>query len=82
MFEIVYDRQPDAGPLVSYKLTEEPLAQVSLKIMPVSMLTNDELEQAIMITCPCNEHPHTPHFYTVKLGFTWEYIIFLFYSKT
>ena len=26
----------------------------------------------------CNEHPLTPHFYLVKLGFTGVYIIFLF----
>ena len=32
----------------------------------------------IMITCPCNEHPLTPHFYIVKLGFTGIYVIFLF----
>ena len=32
----------------------------------------------IMKTCPCNEHPLTPHFYIVKLGFTGVYIIFLF----
>ena len=23
----------------------------------------------IMLTCPCNVHPLTPHFYIVKLGF-------------
>ena len=28
----------------------------------------------IKITCPCNEYPLTPHFYIVKLGFTWVYI--------
>ena len=28
----------------------------------------------IMITFPCNEHPLTPHFYIVKLGFTGVYI--------
>ena len=32
----------------------------------------------IMKTCPCNEHPLTPHFYIGKLGFTGVYIIFLF----
>ena len=32
----------------------------------------------IRITCPCNEHPLTPHFYVVKLGFTGVYIFFLF----
>ena len=28
--------------------------------------------------CPCNEHPLTPHFYIVKLGFTGVYTFFLF----
>ena len=32
----------------------------------------------IMLTCPCNEDPLTPHFYIVKLGFTGVYIFFLF----
>ena len=26
--------------------------------------------QVIMLTCSCNLHPFTPHFYIVKLGFT------------
>ena len=29
-------------------------------------------------TSPCNEHPLTPHFYIVKLGFTGVYFVFLF----
>ena len=32
----------------------------------------------IMITCPCDLYPLTPHFYIVKLGFTGVYKIFLF----
>ena len=32
----------------------------------------------IMITCPYDLDPLTPHFYIVKLGFTGVYIIFLF----
>ena len=32
----------------------------------------------IMITCPCNVYPLTPHLYIVKLGFTGVCIIFLF----
>ena len=32
----------------------------------------------IRITCPCNEHPHTPHIYIEKVGFTRVYIFFLF----
>ena len=33
-----------------------------------------------MITCPCNVHPLTPHFYMVKLGFTGVYIFFLIFA--
>ena len=29
-------------------------------------------------TSPCNEDPLIPHFYIIKLGFTWVYIFFLF----
>ena len=29
---------------------------------------SDEKTRDIMKTCPCNEHPHTPHFYIEKLG--------------
>ena len=32
----------------------------------------------IRITCPCNEHPLTPHFYIEKVGFNRVYIFFLF----
>ena len=32
----------------------------------------------IMLTCPCNVHPLTPHFYIVKMGFIGVLIIFLF----
>ena len=32
----------------------------------------------IMITCPCNVHPLTLHFYIVKQGFTGVFIFFLF----
>ena len=34
-----------------------------------------------MKTCPCNEEPHTSHFYIVKLGFTGAFIFFLFALK-
>ena len=33
----------------------------------------------IMITCPCNLYPLTPHFYILKLGFTGVYVIFLLF---
>ena len=29
-------------------------------------------------TCPCNDYPLKPHFYTVKLGFAGVYLFFLF----
>ena len=32
-------------------------------------------------TCPCNEHPLTPHFYIVKLGFTGVYFFLIFAPK-
>ena len=34
----------------------------------------------IMLTCPCNVYPLTPHFYIVKLGFTVVYIVFLIFA--
>ena len=34
----------------------------------------------IRITCPCNEHPLTPHFYIEKVGFTRVYIFSHFCS--
>ena len=34
--------------------------------------------QDIMLTCPCNVHPLTPHIYIVKLGLTGVYIFCLF----
>ena len=38
----------------------------------------DKCDDYITKTSPCNEHPLTPHFYIVKLGFTGVYIFFLF----
>ena len=29
-------------------------------------------------TCPCNEYPHKPHLYIVKLGYAGVYLFFLF----
>ena len=34
--------------------------------------------QTIMPTSPCDVYPLTPHFYIVKLGFTWVYFFSLF----
>ena len=40
-------------------------------------------QNTIMLTCPCNALPITPHFIIVKLGFTGVYIISVFFcSKT
>ena len=36
----------------------------------------------IMLTCPCNVYPLTPHFYIVKLGFSEVFIFSYFCSKT
>ena len=43
-----------------------------------------ELEnlQNVTKTSPCNEHPLTPHFYKIKLGFTGVYIFSYFCSIT
>ena len=37
---------------------------------------------SIMLTCPFNVYPLTPHFYIVKLGFTGVYNFLFFCSKT
>ena len=34
----------------------------------------------IMLTSPCNVDPLSPHFYIVNMGFTWMYIISLFFA--
>ena len=34
-----------------------------------------------MQTCPCNEYPLIPHFYTVKMGFTEVNIFYSFAPK-
>ena len=44
-----------------------------LEIRELSKQTVD-----IRITCPCNEHPLTTHFYIEKVGFTRVYMFFLF----
>ena len=46
--------------------------------MQLQMVIQCIYDQHIMLTCLCNVHPLTPHFYIVKLGFTGVYIIFLF----
>ena len=42
---------------------------------------NHRLSIYIMITCPCNVYPLTPHFYIVKLGLTGVYIFLIFALK-
>ena len=45
----------------------------------ISSVPNEHfIGNVIMITCPCNVHRLTPHFYIVKLGLTGVYIFFLF----
>ena len=44
-------------------------------------MSNMECVVRIMITCPCNVYPLTPHSYIVKLGFTGVYIFSYFCSK-
>ena len=48
-------------------LTSQLTAMVMLRLLP-----------SIRITCPCNEHPLTPHVYIEKVGFTRVYRFFLF----
>ena len=40
-----------------------------------------EPDKSIMKTCPCNEHPFTPHFYIVKLGFTRRVYTFSYFCS-
>ena len=45
-------------------------------------LINFRQIEVIRKTCPCDLYSFTPHFYKVKLGFTWVFICFYFCSKT
>ena len=42
---------------------------------PVMYAREQAIASSIMLTCPCNVHPISSHFYIVKLGFTGIYII-------
>ena len=42
------------------------------------LVKSREYRNHITKTSPCNEHPLTPHFYIVKLGFTGVYIFSYF----
>ena len=64
-------------PLISYFANSR---YQSIKIEKISQ--GRKFDQIIMITCPRNEHPLTPHFYIVKMGFTGVYIFSYFCSKT
>ena len=46
--------------------------------MKVKVAPKPTYQQSIMLTCPCNENPLTPHFYIVKLGLTGVYNCFIF----
>ena len=56
----------------NFRNTKKPNHQNHLTLYPLIV--------HIMITCPCNEHPFTPHFYIVKLQFTRVYIFFLIFA--
>ena len=43
---------------------EESIQKMLMAWLAVKTLSD------IMLTCQCNLHPFTPHFYKVKLGFT------------
>ena len=45
------------------------------------LTSTHDLMLDIMLTCPCNAYPRTPHFYIVKLGFTVVYIFLIFALK-
>ena len=44
----------------------------------ISILQCNCSYELIRITCLCNEHPLTPHFYIEKVGFTRVYLFLLF----
>ena len=46
----------------------------------ITSLASDEtcIFAIIRKTCPCNEYPHIPHFYMVKMGNAGVYLFFLF----
>ena len=56
--------------------------QFRVMMLPLVLLTENDCSIGITKTSPCNEHPLTPHFYIVKLGFTGVYIFVYFCSKT
>ena len=59
---------------VEYDLVSYRKAKFSAFLYVKRLKINDY----IRITCPCNEHPLTPHFYIEKVGCTRVYIFFLF----
>ena len=46
-------------------------------VVVITSVPSHCLSFTIRITCLCNVHPLTPHFYIVKLGFIGVYIFFL-----
>ena len=77
------------GVLTQWLLSTELLRETKDKrfagvLLPIDGLYSLQLiwreYMYIMKTSSCNVYPLTPHFYLVKLGFTGEYIIFLFFS--
>ena len=46
-----------------------------------NLYCEDHVQGNIRITCPCNEHPLTPHCYIEKVGFTRVYLFFLIFTQ-
>ena len=71
---------PSFGKYLLTRLSKCCLCTLTTSISNSSYFPNIDKQTIIiiMITCSCNVHPLTPHFYIVKLGFTGVYIFFLF----
>ena len=75
---------------MKYRLSENPCDTTCLDSQPKNCTTRYNIkvfktgmtgwipytghDQYIMLTCPCNVDSHTPHVFTIKLGFTGVYI--------
>ena len=75
VFSLLEIRKRNADYIVKGKKEMTNVKDVLHKNQALPLITS---KLSITKTSPCNEHPLTPHVYIVKLGFTGEYIIFLF----
>ena len=66
----VYDKQPNSCPSGVFVPAGLVIRYFGLQLLEISLIS-------ITKTCLYNFDPLKPHFYTVKLGFTWVYNIFL-----